>query len=110
MMRRYILDENVLIFAQEEVNENGEEDLTCSNLLTAIINICHTLVVDPYLWGRYVHQLNQRRHLHYQHGPFLLRTLAEAFQREAKVELLYEDAPGFPTKRAFRKAARMMFL
>ncbi len=34
MTQRFILDENVVIFAQLEQNEQGEKDSTCLELIT----------------------------------------------------------------------------
>ena len=61
-MKQFILDENVLISAQTGLNDQDEPDPTCSNLVNSIITICHTIVIDVALYGRYQHQLNQYRH------------------------------------------------
>jgi hypothetical protein len=57
MTLRFILDENIIICAQLCTNDGGEEDLTCVHLLTQIIEICHTIVTDFTLWGKYLSQL-----------------------------------------------------
>ena len=57
--RAFILDENVLICAQTGQNDRGEPDSTCFELLSRIIRICHSIMVDDSLWGRYLSQLNR---------------------------------------------------
>ena len=42
--QRFILDENVFIFAQLETNDRGESDSTCLELLQQILEICHPIV------------------------------------------------------------------
>ena len=106
MTQRFILDQNIPIFAQREINQLEEPGLTCSDLLTEIIRICHTLVVDPSLWANYIRQLNQPRHLHPQKGTFMLRTLAGAIQRADKVDLLSVDAPPFPEENRIPQGSR----
>ena len=60
--KEFILDENVLIFAQTGLNEYGNADPTCANLVNSIIRICHTIVIDLALYQRYQRQLNSGRH------------------------------------------------
>ena len=76
--KRFILDENVLIFAQTGLNERNEPDPTCSNLVNNIIKICHTIVIDVALYGLYLHQLNQRRHQPTSIGTPMLPVLVSA--------------------------------
>ena len=59
--QRFILDENVIICAQTGYNDRQELDVTCSILVNEIIRICHTLVLDTNLWGRYQRQLHRLR-------------------------------------------------
>ena len=59
--QQFILDENVIICAQTGYNDRQEPDPTCSILVTEIIRICHTLVIDVPLWDRYQDQLNRHR-------------------------------------------------
>ena len=84
--KEFILDENVLIFAQTGLNEHDEPDLTCANLVTKIIQICHTIVIDLALWGRYQHQLNQRRHYPTNLGSAMLPLLNNAAQIPGKYD------------------------
>ena len=58
MTRPFVLDENVIILAQKQENDRGDVDITCLHLLNRIIDICHPIVLDSILWGRYQHQLN----------------------------------------------------
>ena len=60
MTQRFILDENVVILALKQDNAQGEPDPICRDLFTQIIDICHTIVVDPNLWGKYQQQLSPR--------------------------------------------------
>ena len=60
--KQFILDENVIISAQTGLNDRGEPDATCSNLVNNIIRICHTIVIDVALYGKYLQQLNHHRH------------------------------------------------
>lgn len=86
MTQRFILDENVVICAQLATNERGERDLTCVSLVTQIIDICHTLVLDPPLREKYLQQLNRAPHVNPESGSVFLRVLAYAFQRSGKVD------------------------
>ena len=63
MKRRFILDENVLIYGQQATNEANEPDATCADLIHRIIDICHTLVLDLPLWDKYQHQLSRRHRI-----------------------------------------------
>ncbi len=86
MTQRFILDENIVIYGQRETNEADERDLTCASLITRIIDICHTLVLDPPLREKYLQQLNRPSHQNPESGSLLLRVLANAFQRGDKVD------------------------
>lgn len=86
MRQRFILDENILIYGQRETNEADERDLTCALLITRIIDICHTLVLDPLLREKYLRQLNRPFHQNPESGSLFLRVLANAFQRGDKVD------------------------
>ena len=76
--KQFILYENVLIFAQTGTNDQGEPDETCSNLVNSIIRICHTIVIDVALYGKYLHQLNQQRHQPTAFGSRMLPVLVSA--------------------------------
>ena len=95
MTQRFILDENILINAQLETNEHGMWDPTCANLLNSIIDICHTLVLDPPLREKYLQQLNRPAHRHTVSGSITLRVLAAALQMPGKVDFRLV-APSFP--------------
>lgn len=96
MTQRFILDENIVIFAQLGTDDKGQPDITCLELITRIIRICHTLVADPSLWGKYHSQLNRPRHNEPQIDFRLLRVLREASQRVGKIEVRHNNAPPFP--------------
>ena len=83
--KQFILDENVLISAQTGLNDQDEPDPTCSNLVNSIITICHTIVIDVALYGRYQHQLNQRRHQPTNLGSRMLPVLLSATRCYGKV-------------------------
>ena len=76
--KEFILDENVLIFAQTGLNDQGKPDPSCSDLVNSIIGICHTIVIDLALYGRYQHQLNQPRHRPTVRGSAVLPILLKA--------------------------------
>lgn len=95
MKKRFILDENLIIYAQLETNEADERDLTCAALIHRIIDICHTLVLDLPLWEKYLHQLNSPRHQNPTFGSSLLRVLHNAFEMDGKVAL-NREASKFP--------------
>ena len=84
--KQFILDENVLIFAQTGVNEHGEPDATCSSLVNDIIRICHTIVIDLALYGKYQHQLNQARHRPATRGSAMLPILLDATRISGKYD------------------------
>ena len=95
--KRFILDENVVIFAQTGLNEFGNPDATCANLVNSIIRICHTIVVDVGLFGRYQSQLNAPRHQPIGVGPQFLSVLRAAMQIAGKFDgLARPNAPPFP--------------
>ena len=82
--KQFILDENVLIFAQTGLNEQNEPDPTCSILVNGIIAICHTIVIDVALYGKYQHQLNQARHRPTGFGTPMLPVLSSATRMAGK--------------------------
>ena len=106
MTNRYILDENVVIFAQLGENESGESDITCLRLIEQIIHICHTLVIDPILWGKYHHQLNQQRFNHPQTGQSLIRIITNAVRMDGKVDIRRLNAQPFPEERNIPAGSR----
>ena len=80
----FILDENVVILAQQGQDEHGKDDPSCAVLIQQIIKICHTIVVDDVLWSKYMAQLNRRRHYHSVMGPFLMKILGNAIRIPGK--------------------------
>lgn len=53
MKRHFVLDENILVLAAKTENERGEPDPTCLELIRAIEEHCHALVLTGTSWGRY---------------------------------------------------------
>ena len=84
--RAFILDENVLIFAQTGTNESGEPDDTCTELVDRIIKICHTIVIDLPLWIKYRQQLGQARHRPVSPRAAMLRILRDASHISGKLD------------------------
>ena len=93
MNPRFILDENVIILAQQGRDEHGYTNPECADLVQQIIKICHTIVVDDVLWDKYVVQLNHPGHHHPVLGPFLIRSLWNALSVPKKVDGLGHTAP-----------------
>ena len=94
--KQFILDENILIFAQTGTNDQGEQDETCSNLVNSIIRICHTVVIDVALYGKYLRQLNQQRHQPTVFGSRMLPVLVSATRISGKYdEFDRANAPPF---------------
>ena len=105
MTQRFILDENVFICAQLETNANGEPDSTCLELLLRILDICHPIVLDPVLYDKVLHQLNQPAHQIGGFGAALLRTLASAGNRPGKLDIEQEPPP-FPDEADIPQGSR----
>ena len=93
MTPRFILDENVVILAQQGLDRYGNTELTCADLIRQIIEICHTIVVDDVLWDKYDEQLNHPGYHHPNLGPFLIRSLWNALTVSEKVDGLGHTAP-----------------
>ena len=93
MTSRFILDENVVILAQQGLDEYGNTNPGCADLVQQIIEICHTVVVDDVLWDKYIEQLYHPGHLHPNFGPFLIRSLLNALSVTEKVDGLGHTAP-----------------
>ena len=105
--KKFILDENVVIRAQTGVNDQGEPDATCANLVNSIIRICHTIVVDVGLFGRYHSQLNQARHQPTATGTPFLPVLRSAIQVANKIDgLARHNAPPFPEETSIPEGSR----
>ena len=93
MTPRFILDENVVILAQQGLDKYGNTDPACADLIQQIIEICHTIVVDDVLWDKYIEQLNHPGYHHPNLGPFLIRSLWNALTVSEKVDGLGHTAP-----------------
>ena len=93
MTQRFILDENVFIFAQLETNVREEPDPTCLDLLHGILDICHPIVFDSVLYEKIQRQLNHPAHQHRGFDSAILRTLGQAIFRPGKLEYLRESPP-----------------
>ena len=106
MSRRFILDENVVIYAQLGQNEDGNTDSTCMRLVERIVEICHTLVIDPALRNRYYEQLSRPRHAHPQEGFRLIRLMNEAARRAGKIDIRATGAPTFLEEGAIPSGSR----
>ena len=95
MTPRFILDENVVILAQQGLDERGNPNPVCAELVQQIIEICHTIVVDDVLWDKFDGQLNRPGHQLPQVGPVLFRVLCNALATADKVDGLGHTAPSF---------------
>ena len=93
MTPRFILDENIVILAQQGLDEYGSPNPRCADLIQQIIEICHTLVVDDVLWDKYAEQLYSPGYHHPALGPFLIRALYNALTVSEKVDGLGHTAP-----------------
>ncbi len=95
MTPRFILDENVVILAQQGLDERGNPSPVCAELVRRIIEICHTIVVDDVLWDKFDGQLNRPGYQLPQAGPNLLRVLWNALTIVNKIDGLGSTAPPF---------------
>ena len=93
MTPRFILDENVVILAQQGRDEYGNTNPRCADLIQQVIEICHTIVVDDVLWDKYDEQLNHPGYHHPILGSFLIRSLWNALTVSKKVDGLGHTAP-----------------
>ena len=96
MTPRFILDENVVILAQVESDENGHPNPTCLDLIQQIVEICHTIVVDDTLWDKYNDQLYRPANYHADKGPWLMRAFYNLLRTDGKLYGLAHIAPNFP--------------
>ena len=97
MTSRYILDENVVIFAQNGRDEDESPNRICADLVEQIFDgPSRTFVVDDVLWGKYEDQLYHPAYHHADLGPHLMTRLWESLQIPGKIEGLGHTAPGFP--------------
>ncbi len=105
MTQQYILDENVVILAQRGQNDIGERDLTCQELITRIIRICHSIVFDPVLREKYLRQLNRIRTGETQDDFRVLSTIVNASRVEGKV-IMRPVAVPFPEETSIPPGSR----
>lgn len=97
MTTRYILDENVVIYAQRGLNEYDEPNLDCRYLFERIADEDgRTFVVDDVLWGKYDDQLYNPAHFDSERGPLVRIRLWELMRRIGKIDGLGHTAPPFP--------------
>ena len=80
----FILDENVVICSQTGLDDRGEVDPTYTDLVSRIIRICHTIVVDLELYGRYRRQLGRNENQETPLGIAMLPVLHSAIQTAGK--------------------------
>ena len=96
MTARYILDENVVIYAQRGLNEYDEPNLDCRNLFERIADEDgRTFVVDDVLWDKYDGQLYNPTYFDSERGPFIRIRLWELMRRTGKIDGLGHTAPPF---------------
>ena len=95
MTPRFILDENVVILAQQGLDEHGNSSPACADLILRIIEICHTIVVDDVLWFKFDVQLNNPSYHDPELGPFLIRVLWDALTIAEKVDGFGHTASAF---------------
>ena len=97
MTSRFILDENVVIYAQRGLNEYDEPNLDCRVLFESVANEDErSFVVDDVLWAKYDDQLYNPVYAHPERGPFVRIRLWELTRRTGKIEGLGHTAPPFP--------------
>ena len=97
MTARYVLDENVVIFAQNGRDEYDNPSRVCADLVDNIIEgPSLALVVDDVLWEKYLDQLYDPAYHHAELGPHLMTRLWEALQIDGKIDGRGHTAPPFP--------------
>ncbi len=107
MTSRYILDENVVIFAQNGRDEYENPSRVCSDLVEKIFDdTFRALVVDDVLWQKYEDQLYDPAYHHADLGPHLMTRLWEALQIDGKVEGKGHTAPPFSEENDIPQGSR----
>ena len=97
MISRYILDENVVIYAQRGLNEYDQPDPVSRRLFDRIANEeAFAFYVDDVLWDKYDQQLNSPAHYHAEEGAYAMLRLWESLQIPGKIDGLGHTAPPFP--------------
>ena len=102
----FILDENVVILAQQGLDVDGNTNPECADLIQQIIEICHTIVVDDVLWEKYDEQLNHPGYHHPNLGSFLIRSLYNALTVSEKVDGLGHTAPNMDDEGSIPKGSQ----
>ena len=105
MTQRFILDENVLILAERGENAQGERDTACLSLFAGIITICHSLVIDHTLWGKYQSQLSSMGIIGDRTGSQVLAVLSNAIRVTGKLDF-GPDAPAFPEEQTIPQGSQ----
>ena len=105
MTKKFILDENIFIFAQLGTNAFGENDLSCTSLIQKIIDICYGIILDVELYARISRQLNRPHNQRYRFGAEVLMVLADTIQRPGKIEFR-ERPPSFPEEADIPQGSR----
>ena len=107
MTCRYILDENVVIYAQRGLGPYGDPNLACEVLVNNVIDDeFRIVVVDDILWDKDYDQLNYPGHRHVVRGAFLMLRFWQLLQVPGKVEGLGHIAPEFPEENAIPPGSR----
>ena len=97
MTTRYILNENVVIYAQRGLNEYDQPNSVCRDLFDKIANEeALAFIVDDVLWDKYDRQLNSPEHYHAAEGAYAMIRLWELLQIPDKIDGLGHTAPPFP--------------
>lgn len=58
----FVLDENVIVFAQKGENAQGDLDPTCLELLWAIERQCHSVLLTAGIWAKYSRHIDGLSH------------------------------------------------
>lgn len=104
MTLRFILDENVIILAHKQEDDHGVPDRTCRDLLERIIDICHPLILSPWLQDKYWEQLGNLPATSLD-SPHVLATLGSVWRRADKVDN-QPNAPAFPEETAIPQGSQ----
>ncbi len=97
MTSRFILDENVVIYAQRRLNEYDHPDPISRDLFDKIADEeAFAFSVDDVLWDKYDRQLNGPEHYHSEEGAYAMLRLYELLQVLGKIDGLGHTAPPFP--------------
>jgi len=92
MKHTFVLDECVILFAQNFTNEHGNEDFTSSTLMHSIIVNCHKIAINEYLAKKYFEKIEAAKGLH------IIRLINHLLRNIDKYIFL-TFAPDFPFER-----------